>query len=154
MGLRYKSAGTLVCLSVVALLLCCLGVQAGAAAMKLEAQLLWGTDDAKSPNPKHRPVDPALSEKLKNIPLRWKNYFEVNRKLFEVPQRETRSVALSEACDVEVKNVDGSNIQVTHFGKGRKVGTRTQSMAKGELFILGGEAPGATAWLVVLKRVE
>ncbi len=154
MALRHKSAGALAWLSIIGLLLCGLESGASAAAMKVEAQLLWGTDDAKSPNPKHRPVEPALSEKLKSIPLRWRNYFEVNRKVLQVPQGEARTVALSEMCDIEVKNLDGTKIEVTHFGKGRKVGTRTQSMLKGEIFILGGEAPGATAWLVVLKRVD
>ena len=39
---------------------------ATAAGMKLDAQLIWGTDDAKPSDPKLKPVDPDLEKKLKN----------------------------------------------------------------------------------------
>src|SRR5512133_642393 len=79
-----------------------------AADMKLQAQLLWGTDDTKSPNPKHKPVDPDLKKKLKQLPLKWTNYFEETSKSFEVPQASSRRIALSDLCEIEVKNVDGN----------------------------------------------
>ena len=154
MTLKVNSFNALAWVAVAALVLA--SVEAGglAADMKLDVQLLWGTDDAKSPNPKHKPVEPDLREKLKKIPLKWKNYFEVTHKIVEIPMGATRTVALSEMCDLEIKNIDGTKTEVTHFGKGKRVGTHTQAMPKGEVFILGGDAPGATAWLVVLRRNE
>ena len=127
-------------------------VPARAADMKLEAQLLWGTDDAKSPNPKHKPIDADLKKKLKDLPLKWSNYFEETRKSFDVPQGQSRRIILSDLCEIEVKNLDGNKVEVTHFGRGQKVATRTQALPKGEMLVLGGNAPGATAWLVVLRQ--
>jgi hypothetical protein len=127
---------------------------AQAADAKLEVQLLWGTDDAKSPNAKHKPIDPDLRKKLKQLPLKWSNYFEENRVVFEISASGSKKVNLSSHCDLEVKNLDGTKFEVTHYGEGKRVATRTQAMPKGEMLVLGGNAPDATAWLVVLRRVE
>jgi hypothetical protein len=154
MILKVNSLNALAWVAVAALVLASVEARALAADMKLDVQLLWGTDEAKSPNPKHKLVEPDLREKLKRIPLKWKNYFEVTRKIVGIPTGASKTVNLSEMCDLEIKNVDGTKTEVTHFGKGKRVGTRTQAMAKGEVFILGGDAPGATAWLVVLRRIE
>lgn len=132
----------------------CSYLHAQAGPMKVEAQLLWGTDDAKSPNPKHKPIDPALRAKLKTLPLKWSNYFEENRVVLVVPQGGSKRTALSAHCDIELKNLDGTKVQVTHYGEGKKVATRTQELSKGELLVLGGNAPGATTWLVALRRAD
>jgi hypothetical protein len=34
------------------------------------------------------------------------------------------------------------------------VGKQTQPLAKGEMLVLGGNAPNATSWLLILKRLE
>jgi hypothetical protein len=127
-------------------------VRARAADMKLQAQLLWGTDDAKSPNPAHKPVDAELKLKLKRLPLKWANYFEVTRQGLDVPQNGAKKVVLSDQCEIEVKNLDGTKVEVTHYGKGKRVATRTQALPKGELLVVGGNAPDSTAWLVVIRR--
>jgi hypothetical protein len=124
------------------------------AGLKLEVQLLWATDATTSPNPKHKPVGADLNKKLKQLPLKWSNYFEETRKMVEIPQGESKTVGLSGSCELEVKNLGGSKIAVTHFGKGKKVGTRIQELPRGEVLVLGGNAPDSTAWLVVLKRIE
>jgi hypothetical protein len=141
------------CLIALALLPCG-QLGARAADLKLEVQLLWATDDAKSPNPKHKPVEPDLKQKLKHLPLKWANYFAETREVIEVPQGASKRVTLSERCEIDVKNLDGLKVEVTHFGKGKKVATRTQELPKAEILVLGGNAPNATAWLVVLKRIE
>ena len=86
--------------------------------------------------------------------MKWSNYFEVNRKCFEVAPASVSKVSLSEKCELEVKSLDGSRIQVTLFGKGKETLKRTQPLPKGEMLVLGGNAPNATAWLVVIKRME
>ena len=43
---------------------------AQAAAAKLEATLIWGTNDEKSPNPEHKKVDAAVAKKLKAMPFK------------------------------------------------------------------------------------
>lgn len=154
MRLRLSWPSLLVGCVLSAALFGCAERQAQGAAMKLEAQLLWGTDDAKSPNPKHKPVDDKLRKKLKDLPLKWANYFEETRKTLEVPVGAARRIFLSDLCEIEVKNLDGNRVEVTHFGRGKKVGTRTQALPKGEMLVLGGNAPDATAWLVVLRQVQ
>jgi hypothetical protein len=122
--------------------------------MKIEAQLIWATNDKEDPNPKHKPVAPEIREKLKALPLKWANYFEVNKVAVEIPKGETRRAKLSDKCEVEIKNIDGTQIQVALIGKGDPVWKRIQSLPKDEILILGGNAPNATAWLAALKRIK
>jgi hypothetical protein len=122
--------------------------------LKLEVQLVWATNDKQSPDSKHTPVDADIRKKLEELPLKWTNYFRVNRNLLEVPAGSTKKASLSEKCSLEVKNVGHSLIEVSLFGKGEQVVKRTQSIPKGETLALGGNAPNSTAWLVVLRRKE
>jgi len=123
--------------------------------MKLEAQLLWGTDDIKPPAGKnYKPVEAQLSRRLKDLPLKWSHYFEVNRKEFSVNRDEPTNVAISEKCRIEVKNFGDSHIEVVLFGKGKEVMKRKQSLPRGEILALGGNAPNATAWLVIIRRLR
>ena len=125
-----------------------------AATVKLQVQLLWGTNDDRSPDPKHKAVDPDVQEKLKGLPLKWSHYFEVSRNDFELPPSAAIRVPLSEKCEVEVRSMGGSKVEVVLYGKGKETLRRTQALPKGEMLLLGGNAPNATAWLVVLKRIE
>jgi len=55
----------------------------GAAApesFRVQIQLIWGTNDQDSPDPKHKPVEPEVAKKLKQLPLKWSHYFVVNKK--------------------------------------------------------------------------
>ena len=122
--------------------------------VKLEVYLIWGTDDAKSPNPKHKPVDADLLTELKKLPLKWKHYFEVNRKSVKLAESDSNRITLSAKCDVEIKNAGKSTVEVSLFGKGEPVVKRTQALPKGETLFLGGNAPNSTSWFVVITRVE
>jgi|SRR6516225_3788998 hypothetical protein len=122
--------------------------------MTLEVQLLWGTDAAQSPNPAHKPVEPDVRKKLDDLPLKWPHWFEVNRKRFKVVRGEAKKEPLSEKCAIEVKNLGEANVEVGLFGKGNQVVRRIQKLPKGEVVVFGGKAPNATAWLVVIKRLE
>jgi len=53
-----------------------------------------------------------------------------------------------------VSNINGTEVEVSLIGKGKEVVKRKQSLPKGEMLVLGGNAPNSTAWLVVLKRIE
>ena len=149
--MRFKKNSTTVLFwsSIAFALFACGSVRADAGDLKLETQLIWGTNDAQSPNPKHKPVEMDVRKKLKDLPLKWNNYFEVNRKRFGVPLSGSTKVPLSEKCSIEVKNLGKSMIEVTLAGN-----KRTQKLPKGETLVLAGNAPNATSWLVVLKRIE
>jgi hypothetical protein len=92
--------------------------------------------------------------KLRELPLKWTNWFEVNRKEFTVLQGEVKEVAISEKCKLNVSKISGTEVEVLLIGKGKEVVKRKQSLPKGEMLVLGGNAPNSTAWLVALKRIE
>jgi len=141
--------------SIALVLLACAEVRAQAADMKLQAFLLWGTDDAKPPEGKaYKPVAPDILHKLKELPLKWTHWFEVNRKDVTVRQGAVNEVRMSEMCQVNVTKLSGTEVEVLLIGKGKEVVKRKQSLPKGEMLMVGGNAPDATAWLVVLKRIE
>jgi hypothetical protein len=127
--------------------------QAADSPIKVEVQLIWGTNDSKSPNPRHKPVEPAVLKKLKELPLKWNYFFEENRKLIEVGAKEAKKEFLSDKCALEVANM-GDEVQVSLIGKGEPVVRRRQALPKGETLVLGGNAPNATAWLIVVKRLN
>jgi hypothetical protein len=155
MRAKLISATGLLCFSTALALLTGGELRAQAADMKFQAFLLWGTDDSKPPEGKtYKPVTAEIKQKLKELPLKWANWFEVNRKDFAVPQGTVSEAAMSDKCQVNVKKLAGSEVEVTLIGKGKEVVKRKQSLPTGEMLVLGGNAPNSTAWLVVLKRIE
>jgi hypothetical protein len=129
-------------------------VGAPAKDLKFEAFLVWATNAEKSPDPDHKPVDAGVRKKLSELPLKWKNYFEVHRELFAVPKGGSEKATLSDKCKIGVTDVDGKHVEVSLIGKGEPVLKRTQPLSKGEMLVLGGNAPDETGWLVVLKRID
>lgn len=122
--------------------------------LKAEAVLVWGCNESTSPDPAHKPVDAETKKKLKDLPLKWTHYYEVNRKTFVVPVSSSKKETLSDKCVVEIRNLGRTRVEVSLFGKGEQVVKRAQDLPKGETLVLGGNAPNATAWLVFVKRVE
>src|SRR5215831_13234900 len=87
-------------------LLTCISGLAQSAEMKLRAYLVWGTDDTKPPEGKnYKPVETDIDKKLKNLPLRYKHYYEVNRTNFNLAPAGIRKVPVSERCELEVKSI-------------------------------------------------
>jgi hypothetical protein len=122
--------------------------------LKLEALLIWGTNDTQSPDPKHKPVTPEVREKLQELPFKWTSYFVVNRKVVEVPPKDSVKVSISEKCDIEVKNLGNTTVEVSLFGRREHVLKRKQALPKGETLVVGGNAPNATSWFLVLRQTE
>jgi TPM domain len=135
-------------------ILATVGAKGGESGAIFELQLIWGTNDRMSPNPRHKPVEPDIRDKLKALPLKWSHYFEVNRRRFVVPLHGARTETVSKRCAMEVRNLGGARVEICLFGQGKKVVNRSQDLPRGELLVLGGNAPNATAWLVVLKRIR
>ncbi len=122
--------------------------------LKFEAQLVWGTDDSKPPEGKtYKPVEPQIGERLKKL-LKWKNYFEVRRTNIVVAPMTAKKAIISDKSEVDIKDLGNSCVEVVFFGKGKEVARQKQALPKGDLIVLGGNAPNATAWMVTLKRVE
>lgn len=151
----FMAAFRFVGLALVLPLLALGGGRVQAADANFEAQLIWASNDKKSPNPKHKEVETEMRQRLGKLPLKWANYFEVNRKSFTVADGGTNRVAMSEKSSVEVKLLDTRRVEVLLYGKKGDVCTKqTQPLPKGEILVFGGESPNATAWLVTLKRTN
>src|SRR5215468_6651047 len=98
--MRSRLAGLLVSVLLCAVLAA--SAQSGAKPdKKIEVQLLWGTDAKTSPNKDHKPVEPDIRKRLKNLPLRWTNYFMVKKMNVTVPRGgQGTNIAMSEKCSV------------------------------------------------------
>ncbi len=127
--------------------------QAQAADLIVEARLIWGTNDEKSPNPKHKPVDDELAGKLRKI-FKWKNYFQETRKKVTVPNRESKRFSISPECEIEIKELEGPKIELQLIGKGKVVNRTTKGFTKGELITLGGDSGNGSAWFVTITLLE
>ena len=154
MRFKQSSLPRLALLAAACVLLAFATVAAQAKDLKFEALLVWATNAEKSPDPNHKPIESDVREKLSELPLKWKNYFQVTNKSLSLPKGGVVEVALSEKCKSSVKDIDGKNVEVALIGKGDSVLKRTQALPKGEMLVLGGNAPNSTGWLVVLKRIE
>ena len=134
------------------LLLCAVAAQ-GAEPLKVQARLIWGTNDPKSPDTNHVAVDDALAKKLASSPFKWKYYFEVKRVPEEIPTNTIKALKMSEHCTVEIKNLGDNRVQVKLEGEGRLVSTNTELLQDHGHLILSGNSKNDTAWLVVIEKV-
>jgi hypothetical protein len=125
-----------------------------AAERQMEARLVWGTDDDSCKDPKVKPLDGALAKKLKNLPLKFKNYFEVNRKVFTINDKDYTKVEMSKLCYVEVKDKGDSRVKIKLYGEGKLVSQMDNPLPKGETLALAGSAKDGGAWLVIVQPVE
>jgi hypothetical protein len=126
---------------------------ANAAELKLEAKLIWATNDEASPNPEHKPVDPATAEKLRKV-FKWKSYFVVNRLVKTVPSRGSNRFELSKQCTVEIRELEGPRVEVKLIGQGKEVHKTTKTLTKGEWFTYAGDDKNESAWFVIITELD
>ena len=123
---------------------------------KLEAQLVWATNDEKPPDDGYKPADQETRKKLESLGLKWKSFFVVKRVEFETKSGASGKVAVSDKSSISVKLVDDKKVEVVFYGKkGEECSRRVQTLKIGEMLVHGGNVPeNATAWLVTLKRIK
>lgn len=127
---------------------------ASAAERKMEARLIWGTNDEKSPVASHKPLDGELAKKLNEMPLKWKNYFEVDRKVFAISDKAYTNIVMSKKCTIEVKDKGNNNVTVKLYGEGKPVNRVDKPLPKGEVLAIGGEDKGNNAWFITVRPVN
>ena len=120
-----------------------------AANLKMEARLVWGTNE---PSKEHKPVDPAVAEKL--AIFKWKYFYAINAVVADVPSRETRKLKVSDQCTVEITELEGPRIELKVIGKGTPVNKTVKQIVKGETIVIGGDAENKCAWFIVLTQLE
>jgi len=124
-----------------------------AADLKLEATLVWGTNDEKSPDASHKPVDTVYAKKLAKY-FKWKNYFEVNRQTVTIPSRQSKRLTMSKQCVIEITELEGEPIEVKLYGEGKLLNKFTKALTKGEIVAIAGDDKNESAWFVMIKEIE
>ena len=125
-----------------------------AAERKMEARLIWGTNQEKSPDPSHKKLEGDLARKLEEMPLKWKNYFEVTRKVFAINDQTYTNVAMSKQCSIEMKDKGANNVTVKLYGEGKPVRRVDKPLPKGEVLTIGGDDKNNSAWLITVRPVN
>jgi hypothetical protein len=141
-------------LALVALALCSGALVSPAAERKLEARLIWGTNEDKSPDPSHKPLEGDLARKLRDLPFKWKNYFEVSRHVFTIDNKAYTNVVISSQCSILVKDKGDSLVTVKLIGKGKEVRRVDKPLPKGEMLTIGGDDKNDSAWFITVKSLE
>ncbi len=121
---------------------------------KLKAQLIWGTDGEKPSENTCKELNEPLKKKLCRV-FKWKNYFEISQQSV-VLAGETKRLKMSAKCEVEVRSLDDSTLEIKLFGEGKWTKTVRQSLKalnKGEIAVIAGDAKDNIndAWFVVFS---
>ena len=119
--------------------------------LKIDAKLIWGTDDEKSTNATHKVVDEALVKELRKT-FKWKNYFVINQQTGVVPNRGTKQFQMSKQCVIEITELEGPKVEVKLIGEGKPVNKTIQTLSRGAFFTIGGESKNGCAWFVVVTQ--
>ena len=125
---------------------------ASAADMKLDARLVWGTDDEKG-GPDCKPVDPELAAKLHGM-FKWKNYFEITNQAASIPLNKTKDLKMSDHCTIRVKNLGGSRVELSCIGEGKPVDKREETLTPPKWLVWGGNSKHDTAWFIGLRAED
>src|SRR5581483_6046915 len=140
----------LICLTVVLLLSATVTVRAAQGDLKLEAQLVLGSNDDKTA-PGLKPVAKDIEKKLKHLPLKWQHYYVEAGKKFSLGHDGTKNISLSKYCQISVKNLGDDRVEVTLASDDKTVGRVTQSLHKGQTLVTGA---GAESQIVVLMQQD
>src|SRR5271167_584931 len=97
MNTTFFPATRLVCAAMFFLLFAGVTARAAESDLKLEAQLISGSNDSQTNG---TPVSPPIEKKLKRLPLKWQHYFVVNSQQFSLARNESKDVSLSDACQI------------------------------------------------------
>lgn len=114
--------------------------------LKLETQLVLGSNqELKDSNLK--PVAHDIEKKLKHLPLKWEHYYVEAGKKFTLAADATKNVKLSDSCQISVKNLGDSKVELTLVDQDKTVGKVTQAVPKGKTLMTGA---GSENTIVVL----
>ena len=122
-----------------------------------EVKLIWATNGEK---PKDKPlklVDAELLERLKKVPFKWKDYYEISTKRLAVPKDAGQNLKMSDKCEIQVKDIGNSRFEIRLLGEGNLILTQKQTALPGgdQIVLCGDNKNDAdSAWLVVLARMK
>lgn len=120
---------------------------------RMVAELLWGTDAEKPAGKDFKPVAAEIERKLRKI-FKWKHYFSIERKVFEVAAAKPAKVEMSKDCRIEISALPDAEFEIQLFGKGKLVVKKRQRIQPGETVLLGGDDKNDESWWVVVALAK
>ncbi len=111
--------------------------------LKLEVQLVLGTNEAQT---NARPVSSQIEKKLKRLPLKWGSYFVVSSQQFSLAKDATNHLVLG-GSEMIVKNLGGEKVELTMIDRGKI----TQSLHKDQTLVTNVRDPNS---FVVLRQKD
>ena len=129
------------------------GVARAADSLPVEMQLIWATNEPKSPDPKHKPVEADVAKLLADTPYRWNYYYEVHRRVEDVPSDHSlEKVVMSKHCALDIKylgdHLGKERVQVKLYGDDKLVSMHKETLP----LLLAGNASNGTAWFVLIRK--
>ncbi|MBM3880916.1 MAG: hypothetical protein FJ387_14555 [Verrucomicrobia bacterium] len=123
--------------------------------LRLQVQLIWGTDRDKPPDPSYRMLEDRLKKKLARV-FKWKHYFEISDQKTTLVPKEVKRLKLRNHSEIEVRCDDPAILEIKLFGEGKWTKTMRQSvkaLEQGELAVLAGDAKDSRsdAWFVIVS---
>jgi len=149
---RFSSRrGRLISLALVFLLA---AVGAHAEEIKLEAKLIWASNEPTSPKKEHKLVDEATAEKLRKIRPQWQYFFVETNVVQIVPSRGSNKFTLSKECTLEITELEGPRVEVKLIGNGKPVHKTIKEIKKGSWFVYTGDDKHESAWIVIVTQLD
>ena len=137
-------------LALIALLLLC-GMWNGWADDRYYIQLIKATNEADPPNKGAKPIGTKLGEQLS--PLRWKHYWEIQRRDATVPSGKSKKVELAGERAIEVVPAANGKVEVRLY-RGKNLARKSCHKAHDRMMAIFGGDEGERAWFVVVRREE
>jgi hypothetical protein len=137
-------------LVLIALLLLC-GSWKGWADDKYYVQLIKATNKSDPPKKGAKPIGAKLGEQLS--PLRWKYYWEVERRDASVPSDRSKRVDLPGERAIEVMPAVNGKVEVRLY-RGKNLSRKSCHKVNDRMMAIFGGDEGERAWFVVVRRQE
>jgi hypothetical protein len=137
-----------------ALVFSLIAVGAHAEEIKLEAKLIWASNERTSPKKEHKPVDEATAAKLKKPFPQWQYFFVETNVVKTVPSRGSNRFVLSKECTLEIAELEGPRVEVKLIGNGKPVHKTIKEISKGGWFVYTGDDKHESAWIVIVTQLE
>jgi hypothetical protein len=143
MSTKWFFATRLIYAAIFSLTLADVNVQAADKAIKLEAQLVFGTNEAMT---NARPISPQIEKKLKGLPLKWSRYFVIGSQKFSLAKDEDSHFTMG-GSDMILKNLGGQRVELTMIDRGKII----QSLRKGQTIVTNVKDENS---FIVLQQVD
>jgi len=144
MNTTFFSTARLVCAALCLFLLAGATAHAAEKDLKLEVQLVIGTNDPHQTN--GVPVSPKIEKKLKRLPLKWGGYYVTSSQQFSLAKNETKPLVMG-GSEMVVKNLGDERVELTLINRGKI----TQSLSQGHTLVTNVKDENS---FVVLRQAD